>query len=153
MKTFVANDGIAPQIEVAIKRIVDRSIEYLRPTLSASIPQTIDPRTVPDIAMVGSNAPAVFVRPYSFKRPGMMNPIVAGFMISTVMARVSTADSFVCAGDQSALCNSSKYAVFKSDLHQWENPSAFQLDQIKLNSTTLREYYWSRIHFECHNIM
>lgn len=118
MKTFVANDGIAPQIEVAIKRIVDRSIEYLRPTLSASIPHTMDPRTVPDIAMVGSSAPAVLVRPYSLKRPGMMNPIVAGFMMSTVMAKVSTADSFVCAGVQSALCNNSKYAVFKPYLHQ-----------------------------------
>lgn len=115
MNTLVANDGIAPQIEVAMKRIVERSMEYFRPTLSAIIPHTIDPMTVPDIAIVGSNAPAVFVRPYSFSRPGIINPIVAGFMISTVMARVSTADSFVCAGVQSALWRSSKYAVLTGD--------------------------------------
>ena len=29
----------------------------------------------------------------------MINPIVAGFIISIVMASVSTTESFVCAGD------------------------------------------------------
>lgn len=38
----------------------------------------------------------------------MINPIVAGFMMSMVMARVSTADSFVCAYVHSELCSSSK---------------------------------------------
>ena len=40
----------------------------------------------------------------------MMNPIVAGFMISMVMASVSTAASLVCAYVHSALWRSSKYA-------------------------------------------
>ena len=61
MKTFVGNEGIAPHIEVAINNIVDRRIEYLLPTLSASTPHIIDPITVADIAIVGKIAPAVGV--------------------------------------------------------------------------------------------
>ena len=108
MKTFVAKEGIAPQIEVAIKRIVESKIEYFLPTRSARTPQIIDPTTVPDIATVGRTAPSVFVKPYSLSRPGIIKPIVAGFMMSIVIASVSTADSFVCAGVQAALCSSSK---------------------------------------------
>lgn len=110
IKTFVAKEGIAPQIEVAIKRIVESRIEYFLPTRSAMKPQIRDPMTVPDIATVGSTAPCVLVKPYSASRPGIIKPIVAGFIMSIVIASVSTADSLVCAGVQSALCSSSKYA-------------------------------------------
>jgi hypothetical protein len=110
IKTFVGKEGIAPQIEVAMKRIVESRIEYFLPTRSAMKPQITDPITVPDIATVGSTAPWVLVKPYSASRPGIIKPIVAGFIMSIVIASVSTADSFVCAGVQSALCSSSKYA-------------------------------------------
>ena len=107
---FVGKEGMAPQIEVAIKRIVESRIEYFLPTRSAMKPQIMDPKTVPDIATVGSTAPCVLVKPYSVSKPGIIKPIVAGFIMSIVIASVSTADSFVCAGVQSALCSSSKYA-------------------------------------------
>jgi hypothetical protein len=57
IKTFVAKEGIAPQIEVAMKSIVESRIEYFLPTRSAMKPQITDPITVPDIATVGSTAP------------------------------------------------------------------------------------------------
>ena len=69
MNTFVSNDGIAPQILVAINSIVDNNIEYLLPTRSARNPHTMDPRTVADMAIVGSLAPSVLDIPYSFNNP------------------------------------------------------------------------------------
>ena len=90
---FVGKEGMAPQIEVAIKRIVESRIEYFLPTRSAMKPQIMDPKTVPDIATVGSTAPCVLVKPYSVSKPGIIKPIVAGFIMSIVIASVSTADS------------------------------------------------------------
>ena len=73
MNTFVSKDGIAPQILVAMNSIVDNNIEYLLPTRSARNPHTMDPRTVADMAIVGSLAPSVLDIPYSFKRPKEIN--------------------------------------------------------------------------------
>ena len=69
MNTFVSKDGIAPQILVAMNSIVDNNIEYLLPTRSARNPHTMDPRTVADMAIVGSLAPSVLDIPYSFNNP------------------------------------------------------------------------------------
>ena len=69
IKTFVAKDGIAPQIDVAMNKIVDNKIEYRLPTLSARTPHTTDPITVADIAIVGNIAPCVLVNLYSCKSP------------------------------------------------------------------------------------
>ena len=75
MNTFVSNDGIAPQILVAINSIVDNNIEYLLPTRSARNPHTMDPRTVADMAIVGSLAPSVLDIPYSFNNPNKKREI------------------------------------------------------------------------------
>jgi hypothetical protein len=45
MKTLVGKEGIAPQIDVAINRIVERRMEYLLPTRSAKKPHKREPRT------------------------------------------------------------------------------------------------------------
>lgn len=159
IKTLVAKEGIAPQIEVAMNRIVESRIEYFLPTRSAMKPQIRDPTTVPDIATVGSTAPSVLVRPYSASRPGIIKPIVAGFIMSIVIASVSTADSFVCAGVQSALCSSSKYAeerkikIVRMTVKTIALLLGFKCYSHRLSFLTLGKYNWFLIHAECLHIV
>jgi hypothetical protein len=54
MPTFQASEGIAPQIEVPTNMTAERRIVAFRPYMSASVPQTTDPMTVPTSAEKGN---------------------------------------------------------------------------------------------------
>jgi hypothetical protein len=63
------------------------------------MPQTTEPMTVPLSAKKGTSEALAFGTPYSLTMPGMVNPRLAGFMMSMISAMTSTLISTQCARD------------------------------------------------------
>src|SRR4051794_20455830 len=90
MPTFHASEGIAPQIDVPTNITADSKIEALRPRMSAMMPQTIEPTTLP-VSAANENDDAVGLSPwYSAIMPGRVKRRLAGFMMSMMTAITST---------------------------------------------------------------
>jgi len=91
MPTFHQKLGMAPHMEVPINMTEESNMEARRPYKSASAPQTNEPVTVPASAANGSQATVCRPTPYSTRMPGVTKPRLAGFMMSTMSARLSKA--------------------------------------------------------------
>jgi hypothetical protein len=81
--------------------------------MSARMPHTTDPVTVPSNAKKGTSDTVALGTPYSMIMPGTVNPSAAGFMMSMIRATTSTAISPQCAGPR---CASSGAAISKLSL-------------------------------------
>ena len=94
---FHSNEGIAPQIAVAMNMIADSRIAARRPNRSPRRPQTTEPTVVPISAHKASFAAVCLEMSYSTVMPGMTKPSVAGFITSITSATTSTATRVQCA--------------------------------------------------------
>ncbi len=70
--------------------------------MSAMMPQTTEPMTVPVRAKKGTSEAVALGTPYSLTMPGMVKPRLAGFMMSMISAITSTLIRVQCALDSGA---------------------------------------------------
>lgn len=103
MNKFHAKEGMAPQIAVPTNIKEEITIALRRPSVSAIRPQMTEPTAVPVSAVIASQLADCRVMPYSSAIPGMTKPKVAGFMMSTTSATISTMNSVPCARVSGAL--------------------------------------------------